>query len=288
MKGRLRKSIARTLAVIALGCVPFIVAPANRTTTAALSAVSPSVSPTPVPTPEVKRPNPVRRFFSSIFDGIAGVFRRRPKSSGCYLPLSVNQITSSRDVVKLCPPGTNSAPDCSSDSDVMLTADAMHAEDTELLFTWSVTAGRIRGEGRKVTWNLSGLPEGTYIATVTVSDANIHAATGAIKVEVATCSDCVFLSSPCPTVWVSCPSRVESKQRVEFVANLAGGDPTLTPTYEWLLSAGKIISGQKTSKIAVAVSDLPGRSLTAKVKIGGFPEGCSDITVASCMTEVGQ
>ncbi len=277
----LKRNFLRAVGLIMVGGALFIAAPVGRVATVPLSAGSPSVSPTPVPTPEVKRPNPVRRFFSSIFGGIAGVFRR-PNPPGCYLPLVVDSITSSRDVVKHCPPGTDAvAPDCSSDSDVMLTAYAQQPQDRELLFTWSVTAGRLRGEGRTVTWNLAGLPEGTYIATVAVSDGNIHTATGSIRVEVATCSDCIAQGTPCPTVSVSCPSGAESKLPVLFAATVAGGDPDVKPTYTWSITAGKIISGQGTSKIAVDASNLGGQAITATVTVGGFHPNCPG-NIASC------
>jgi hypothetical protein len=87
---------------------------------------------------------------------------------------------------------------------------------------------------------------------------------------------------------VVCPSGVESKQPTYFEANIAGGDVDARPTYKWSLSAGKIISGQGTSKIVVDVSDLAGKSLTATVRVGGYDPVCKVGIVASCTTEIGQ
>jgi hypothetical protein len=164
----------------------------------------------------------------------------------------------------------------------MLTADAMHtAQDADLLFTWSVTGGRLRGEGRKVRWNLDGLPEGSYTASVEVNADNQHTATASLTIKVVTCSDCVFLASPCPTVLVSCPSGADSKLPIPFAATVAGGNPDVKPTYTWSLTAGKIISGQGTSKITVDASNLGGQAITATVTVGGFNPKCS-FNVASC------
>jgi hypothetical protein len=273
------KHLVRALGLIALGCALFIAAPANRLSSPS-QVTSPAVSPTPTPTPEIKPPNPVRRFFSSVFDGITGVFRRRPNGVGCSLPPHVF-LTSSSSLIMSCPVGQQSLTQtCFTSTEVTLTADAPDPNGDELLFTWSVTAGRLRGEGRTVTWNLGAVPAGTYTASVEVNDGTGLTANSATSVTVASCSDCGFVVLPCPNVSVSCPSSVESKQPMTFVATVSGGDPSITPTYQWELSAGKITSGQGRSKVVVDVSDLTGQSLTGTVTVGGFNPLCSK--VASC------
>src|ERR1043165_458925 len=288
MKRRFSKHLARALALMMLGGVLVIVAPANRVTTAPLPSTLPAASPTPVATPETseKKPNPVPRFFSSIGHGITGVFRR-PDRFYCILPPTV-LLTSSSPSITVCPVSKHPInASCSSSSEVTLAADAGGAENNVLRFAWAVTAGRLRGEGSKVIWDLTGVQEGTYTATVEVDDVNQHTASATTSVAVAPCSECVFGESPCAVVWVSCPANVES-QSLTFVASLAGGDTTMKPTYQWSLSAGKIISGQGTSKVVVDVSNHAGKSLTATVKVGGFDPLCTEITVASCSTQVGQ
>lgn len=278
VKRRFSKHFVRALGLIALGCALFVVAPANRVTNPS-PVTWPAVSPTPVPTPEVKQPSPVRRFFSSVFDGITGVFRRRPNGVGCNLPPIV-RLTSSSSLIMSCPVGQQSLTDtCVTSGEVTLTANAPGGD--ELLFTWAVTAGRLRGDGRTVTWNLAGLAVGTYTATVEVNDGKQLTSNATTTVTVAACSDCGYVSSPCPTVSVSCPSEVGSKQPVAFKAAVSGGYTDSTVTYRWSLSAGKIISGQGTSKVVVDVSDLTGQSLTATVTVGGYDPKCS-FNVASC------
>ena len=96
------------------------------------------------------------------------------------------------------------------------------------------------------------------------------------------------MEAPCPTISVSCPADVESKQPLTFELAVYGGDPTITSTYQWSLSRGKIVSGQGTLQIVVDVSELAGKSLTATVKVGGYDPGCREISVASCTTQVSQ
>ena len=273
------RTIGRSLALIMLGGVLFVVAPANRATTVPLPAPSPTVSPTPVPTPEVKRPNPVRRFFSAVFDVVTGVFRR-PKPFYCRLP-PVIDLTSSSSSIAVCPLGQHSeSPSCSSSGEVTLIASVASPQNNELLFTWDVTAGRLSSEGRKVTWNLNGVKPGTYTATVEVNDGNQHTANASLSVTVAACTDCGTWESPCPTIWVSCPSGADSKLPLVFDATVSGGYTDMKPTYTWSVTAGKITSGQGTTKITVDTSNLGGQSITATVTVGGYDPRC--INTASC------
>ena len=270
--------IGRSLLLITFCGVLFIVAPANRVTSVAVP--SPTVSPTPTPTPEMKRPNPVRRFFSSVFNGVTSVFRR-PKPFYCHLPPFID-LTSSSSSIAVCPVSQHSESlSCSSTGEVTLTANAIDPQNNELLFTWAVTAGRLRGEGREVTWNLNDVAAGTYTATVEVNDGNQHTSNASISVTVAACTDCVWWESPCPTISVSCPSRADSKQPLVFEATVSGGYSELKPTYTWSVTAGKIISGQGTTKITVDASNLAGQAITATVTVGGYDPRCS-FNTASC------
>ena len=169
---------------------------------------------------------------------------------------------------------------CSPDREVKVVAYAGESDDTKLLYTWSVTAGTLRGEGREVTWDLSGVAEGSYTAIVEVNDGNQHTANGSTTVTVAVCPGCDRPPPPCPTVSVSCSDRIEN-QPLTFEAIVTGGDPEMKPTYDWSVTAGKIISGQGTSKITVDISHLGARSITATVLLGGAHPACT-IGPASC------
>jgi len=171
---------------------------------------------------------------------------------------------------------------CSPSDEVELSATAgSPAIDADLLFTWNVTGGRLRGEGPKVIWDLSELREGVYKAMVEVNDGNQHTAYASTTITVARCSHCMYVVIPCPTVSVSCPSVVNSKQPVVFEAAVSGGDSEVKPIYTWSITAGKIISGQGTKKIEVDASNLGGKSITATVTVGGFDSDCQG-NIASC------
>jgi hypothetical protein len=68
---------------------------------------------------------------------------------------------------------------------------------------------------------------------------------------------------------------------VTFTANVSAGDPNVTPTFNWTVSAGTISSGQGTSSISVDTTGLPANStVTATVEVGGYDRSCT--TSSSC------
>jgi hypothetical protein len=69
-----------------------------------------------------------------------------------------------------------------------------------------------------------------------------------------------------------------------FTADVRGGASSVTPTYNWTVSAGSIKSGQGTSAIVVDTADTGGQTITATVDVGGFDRKCS--TSSSCTTAV--
>jgi hypothetical protein len=88
----------------------------------------------------------------------------------------------------------------------------------------------------------------------------------------------------CPTVRVSCPDSVAEMAPITFTADVSGGDPNVTPTFNWTVSAGTISSGQGTSSITVDTTGIGGQTVTATVDVGGFDRSCS--TSSSCTTSV--
>jgi hypothetical protein len=188
-------------------------------------------------------------------------------------------------IVRPCPPQTSSSSCSPSGNEVTLVANATDPDNDQLLYTWSVTGGRLSGEGRQVTWDLSGVANGSYTATVEVNDGNQHTASGNTTVTVADCTGCVPPPPPCPTVSVSCPTDVEPNAPITFTASVSGGAEGASWTYNWSVSAGTISSGQGTSTITVDTNGLGGQSVTATVSIGGADPSCTG-TTASCTTSV--
>jgi len=200
-------------------------------------------------------------------------------------PPVVNSVsTSLSTITRACvPPSTSS--NCPSATEVTLTANATDVDNDQLLYTWSVTGGRLSGEGKSVTWDLSGVANGTYTATVEVNDGNQHTASGSATVTVTDCPDCVKPPPPCPTVSVSCPSDVDANQPITFTASVQSTDTSATYTYNWSVSAGTISSGQGTSTITVDTNGAAAQSVTATVSIGGADPSCTG-TTASCTTSI--
>jgi hypothetical protein len=83
----------------------------------------------------------------------------------------------------------------------------------------------------------------------------------------------------CPQVTVSCPSSFEDGEAITFTASVVGGNPSVVPTYNWMITAGRIIEGQGTSSIKVETLGF-GRSFTATVNVSGFDQSCAK--TASC------
>jgi hypothetical protein len=210
---------------------------------------------------------------------------RTPPKPPNQAPVISAVTTSLSTITRACtPPATSS--NCPSATEVTLTANATDVDNDQLLYTWSVTGGRLTGEGRSVTWDLSGVANGTYTATVEVNDGNPgHTANGSATVTVADCTDCVKPPPPCPQVSVSCPSDVDAGQPITFTASVSGGDTAATYTYNWSVSAGTITSGQGTSSITVDTTGAGGQSVTATVSIGGADPSCTG-TTASCTTGI--
>ncbi|HUE83591.1 MAG TPA: hypothetical protein VMM84_15935 [Pyrinomonadaceae bacterium] len=197
-------------------------------------------------------------------------------------PPTVSVSASTSTITLPCPPGTQSAT-CvpSATREVQLTADASDPDNDPLIYTWSVTGGRLTGEGRSVTWDLSGVNPGSYTATVEVSDGTHPAVPASTTVTVAECTDC---RPPCPNVAVTCTDSVNEGQPITFSASVTGGAADLVPTYNWSVSAGTITSGQGTPTITVDTAGLGGTTVTATVDIGGVDPACA--RTASCSTQV--
>ncbi len=217
-----------------------------------------------------------------IFQLWAGHRNPRTPPAPPNQPPTVSVSASSASITLPCPPGTSSATCTASASrTVELTASASDPDNDTLLYTWSVTGGRVTGDRNTVTWDLGDAQVGTYTATVEVSDGNGHAAHASTLVTLAACTECV---PPCPTVSVSCPTTVPYGGPITFTAATNGDMGNASITYNWTVSAGTISSGQGTSSITVDTTGVGGGSVTATVELGGLDPSCS--RTASCTASV--
>jgi hypothetical protein len=198
------------------------------------------------------------------------------------VPPVLSSVTASSSSITLpCEEGkmSNSCP-TSANLSISLTANASDADNDVLLYTWTVTGGKISGDGKNVGWDLTGSMPGTYTATVSVSDGSHPAVTGSTTVTIAACPNCV---TPCPTVSVSSPDSVEDKAPITFNASVT---PAGNVTYNWSVSAGTISSGQGTSSITVDTNGVGGQTVTATVELGGLDPSCTKTASSSTSVKV--
>ncbi|MFL6256774.1 MAG: hypothetical protein ACJ74T_17350 [Pyrinomonadaceae bacterium] len=167
---------------------------------------------------------------------------------------------------------------------VQLSSTATDPDGDTLLYTYSTTGGRVSGDGPNATLDLTGVAPGTYTVTVEVDDGCGCIAFNSTTVTVERCG---CITPPpvitCPTVTVSCPDTTTAGTPVTFTANVSGGDPNVTPTFNWTVSSGTISSGQGTSSITVDTTGATG-TVTATVDVGGYDRSCS--TSNSCTVSI--
>ena len=168
-------------------------------------------------------------------------------------------------------------------SHIGLIATASSPVSGPLRYKWTTNGGRLSGQGANTTWNLSGVQPGVYQAVVEVDDGRELdcVAFSSVSIVVADCPP----PPPeivCPNVTVTCPERGTEDAPITFTATLSGGSPNITPTYNWTINAGHIISGQGTPSITVDTKGLGGQSVRANLDVGGFGMRCP----ASCATGI--
>jgi hypothetical protein len=220
------------------------------------------------------------------FQFFAGHRNKREPSILPNQPPTASLAASVTTITLPCPPDTHSSSgSCgvAANTTVGLTTTASDPDGDTLLYTYTVTGGRITGEGTGVSWDLSGVGPGTYTASVEVDDGCGCVTASSTTVTVANCSDCIP-NLVCPTVNVTCPSEVEDGAPVTYTATVNGGTPAVSPTYNWTVSAGTISSGQGTSSITVDTKGTGGQTITATVELGGIDPTCG--RTASCSTPV--
>ncbi|MBD0373227.1 MAG: hypothetical protein ICV60_20480 [Pyrinomonadaceae bacterium] len=78
----------------------------------------------------------------------------------------------------------------------------------------------------------------------------------------------------CPVITVSCPDNSSTGGPQKYKANIQGDDPSVTPTFNWSVSGGKITGGQGTQEVSISAE---GNSITVTVDVMGYSASCSRI-----------
>ena len=208
----------------------------------------------------------------------AGHRRSREPSILPNSPPVISSFSASTAVITLpCQDGyhssSNSCP-ASPNMSVGLTANASDPDGDTLLYTYTVSGGRVSGEGANVKWDLSGVGPGKYTATVEVDDGCGCISFSSTEVTIASCPDCVP-NVVCPTsITASGPDAVEVGSSITYTANVVGSPLPPASGYNWSVSAGSITSGQGTTSITVSTNGLAGGSVTATVDVTGLDPSC--------------
>jgi hypothetical protein len=169
-------------------------------------------------------------------------------------------------------------------SRVRLVATARSADGAPLRYKWTTNGGKLAGDGANTSWDLAGVQPGAYQAFVEVDDGRDLncVAFSSVSIVVTACPPPPPPEIVCPNVTVSCPDAASENAPATFAATISGGSPGITPSYNWTVSAGRIISGQGTPNITVDTTGLAGQTIRANLEVGGYGMRCP----ASCATSI--
>lgn len=172
-------------------------------------------------------------------------------------------------------------PDYSRDLTIGVKTAAGDPEGDVLMYSYTISGGRIVGTGAKVIWDLNRVMPGNYTLTAAVDDgcglcgAKITKTVAVLENESAPACVCSEIRIDALHLKIRSPDRI-------FEAYMTGPErPELT--YDWTISEGSITSGQGTRSIKV---DPPQersdqQPATVTVKISGLDPNCQCPNTAS-------
>jgi hypothetical protein len=155
-------------------------------------------------------------------------------------------------------------------------------------YAYSVTGGRVVGEGSKVTWDLGGVWPGIYTATVEVQDHKKNRAVSSAIVEIVNCPDCVPLCVLCPTIMVNCPEEVKPGTPAVCAAAVMGRVDLDSLKWSVHDSSGADLSERISGRggsISIRTDGLGGQNLRATVEVKGLDPSCSEAASSSIVVK---
>jgi hypothetical protein len=124
---------------------------------------------------------------------------KRPPSGENNKSPDVTELTLSQtEIIASCPSGQvpREGTVCGDKMNAQVTTTAVDPEKDVLVYSYTVTGGRIVGQGSKVTWDLTGIAPGTYTITAGADDGcGICGQTQTQTITVKSC-DCVVSVTP--------------------------------------------------------------------------------------------
>jgi hypothetical protein len=187
----------------------------------------------------------------------------------------VTGVVVDRTELKLPPPKPGDPPthpEPSSEMMVNVVTTASDPEGDTLVYNYTVSGGRIVGQGSNVTWDLNGVLPGTYTITAGVDDGcglcgkTVTQTVEVQKDESAPACICSEISIDAMHMKIRTTGRL-------FVVRLAG-PARKGLTYNWTVSNGEITSGQGSSAIRASRPTEGASPVTVTVEIGGLDPAC--------------
>ena len=153
--------------------------------------------------------------------------------------------------------------------------------DNDLLtYNYSVSGGKILGEGAQVRWDLRRASLGRQKVVVEVTDQRGGKTSGVSEIRVIAHGACD--PSFCPMLSVSCPTSVIEGEIATFSLAIPGNEPNLV--FLWSHSNGHRFPGQKGPTLKIKAVGSPGDIIKATVTVLGLDPSCN--RQASCETTI--
>jgi len=153
---------------------------------------------------------------------------------------------------------------------VELTAKAVSPGGNPIKYRWTTSGGTITGDGPAVTWDLTGLKPGYHKASLDIQTSGNEGECHAFSSVSVLVSPCPVIPPVCPAIEIVCPTNIGIDQPLTFTSRATGGTPSITPVYNWTVSAGSIIEGQGTDTIKVNTTGLAGQTIRAYLTMPGY------------------
>jgi hypothetical protein len=165
-------------------------------------------------------------------------------------PANVIGIIPEKEVI-YSPCTTKSSPTCAGDeAKVLITTVAEDKENDVLTYAYTVSAGKIIGQGANVIWDLSGVEPGQYSINAGVNDGcGICGRTITKTIEVKTprgITDMTLSRAEvclvCPFTWPGGKEEVEQEKKEKMMVGVSvAADTRPDHVYYYVVSGGKII-----------------------------------------------
>ena len=160
----------------------------------------------------------------------------------CFVPNSFAQKEglelNKTAVIIPCSPGNPMPAECRGDPSIKVKT-TISSKAKNLKYRYSVSGGRIIGDGKQIEWDLLGVQPGTYSIAAIVEGKDRFQRNFSAQITVASCGGCNG-HCWCPEFFISKKFGETSNEKVIiFTANLNGGTQTKAK-YRWKVSDGKI------------------------------------------------